>query len=213
MSDLIFTSPPDEITPESASEPDPEPIGSGIACVVCGKDITALYGGRGAKPKYCEDHKTNRPKAAASSGRMTKDARLRQDLATMMGTLGFALMMVEAYDGLVVIDRTEATVDALMDVAEHEPKVKKILEQMVTVSVWGQVSMAVAGLALPIAAHHGVLPIPTEFVEAQFLSEATQKKLAELPPKRRKNAAPMGPRIVPDPPSDDVKLDAFGRPL
>jgi hypothetical protein len=216
MSALTFVE-PDE-PPLSASEPEPAPAPNPniLTCQTCGRDITHLYKGQGAKPRYCEDHRGRQSKPAASTSRMSKDERLRQDLTTMLGTVGFALVMVEPYDGLVVIDRAPATVDALMAVAADNPKVRKVLEQMVSVSVWGQVSMAVAGLALPIAAHHGILPLPVDALERQFLSEATRQQIANLPPRGRRGraAGPSRPTAVPDPVDvQDVPRDAFGHPL
>lgn len=207
----------DEITPESAVKAYDDDDPSGLRCQVCGIDIADLYSGRGRKPLYCADHRGSRSassggKPASSGGRLTKDDRLRQELTTMMGTIGVALMFVEQYDGLVIVDRTPATIDALMAVAATNPQVRKVLEQMVTVSTWGQVSMALAGIAVPIAVHHRLLPLSPEVVESQFLSESTRAKISNLPSRRRERM-----RVVPEPDvnsdDDDTPRDAFGNPL
>jgi hypothetical protein len=203
-----------EILPESVSIPADDDAPD-LACEVCG--VPLVYAGRGRKPKYCEDHKPKSGPRLATGGSVPrasgKDARLRQDLTTMLGGVGMALMLVETYDGLVIMDRTPATVDALMEVAAQNPKFRKTLEQMVTVSVWSQVSLAVAGIALPIAAHHGILPVSQDAMAAQFLSDTTRARLASIPPR----APRARRRAEPEPPADEygaeVPRDAFGRPL
>lgn len=59
---------PDDITPPFAA-PEPE-----YACQVCGRALT--YGGRGPKPKYCNEHKKNAPRT--KSGSTTKVAHDRK---------------------------------------------------------------------------------------------------------------------------------------
>jgi hypothetical protein len=208
-----------EILPESVSIPTDDDDAPELACEVCGTPL--VYAGRGRKPRYCEDHRnrsgTNTgPRIVTAGGASRasgKDARLRQDLTTMLGSVGMALMLVESYDGLVVMDRTPATVDALMEVAAQNPKFRKTLEQMVTVSVWSQVSLAVAGIALPIAAHHGIIPVSQDAMAAQFLSETTRARLSQIPPRAPRTRK----RAAPEPESDEygaeVPRDAFGRPL
>jgi hypothetical protein len=174
--------PPDEITPESASAPEPTPVDGELTCAVCGKPLT--YAGRGRKPKFCDDHRTGNGARKAGMGtapaRATKNEKMRRELTSTLGLIGVGLMAVEPYDGLVVLDRAEATVDALMDVAEHNPRVRKVLESMIEVSVWGALGAAVAGMAAPIAAHHGILPIPSDAMEKQFLSKDAQTRLARM---------------------------------
>jgi hypothetical protein len=208
-----------EILPESVAIPTDDDTPDGLVCEVCG--VPLAYSGRGRKPKYCEDHRSRsgsntgpRIPTAGGSRASGKDARLRQDLTTMLGGVGMALMLVEPFDGLVIVDRTPATVDALMEVAAQNPKFRKTLEQMVTVSVWSQVSLAVAGIALPIAAHHGILPVSRDAMAAQFLSETTRKRAETIP-------ARGGPRVrrprrsepEPEYATADVPRDAFGNPL
>ena len=177
---ITFVAPPtDEIRPESADDPEPGsgPSGAIDTCVVCGKDL--VYKGKGAHPKYCADHKPNGSKSsgATTSGRSTKRDRLKRELTGTLALMGTGLMMVEPYDGLVVLDRAEATVDALMEVAEHNPRVMKALEQMVEVTVWGALGTALAGILLPITAHHGLLPVDEKTIERQFLSPETVSRL------------------------------------
>lgn len=179
MTAIEFVTPiKDEIRPESADAPDdaPESVAGDDTCIVCGKPLS--YSGRGRRPKYCDEHRPSRGGAtkAATAGRSTKHDRMKRELTGTLALIGTGLMMVEPYDGIVVLDRAEATVDALMDVAAHNPRVMKALEQMIDVTVWGALGTALAGIIVPITAHHGVLPIDVRQVERQFLSEDAIKR-------------------------------------
>jgi hypothetical protein len=105
---------------------------------------------------------------------------MRRELLAMFGTISVGVMAYDMYDGMVVLDRSGATVDALMDLAAHNPAVKKALEQMLEVSVWAAVATAVAGMALPIAANHGAVPIPLDVLEARFLSKETAERIKPM---------------------------------
>jgi len=186
MTTTLFSALPasdDEIEPESSKpEPTAVPIpetGGDLACMVCGRPLT--YAGRGRKPQYCEDHRPGSQRTTKqTSTRTSKDERLRKELASTLALVGVGVMALDAYDGLVIIDRSADTVDALMTVAEHNPKVRKALEQMLEVSVWAALGTAIAGMAVPIAVHHKMIPLPQDAVERQFLSPETRASLARL---------------------------------
>ena len=186
MTATLFSALPasgDEITPESAKpEPASVPIpesNSDLSCIVCGRPLT--YAGRGRKPQYCEDHRPGSQRTTKqASTRTSKDERLRKELASTLALVGVGVMTLDAYDGLVIIDRSADTVDALMTVAEHNPKVRKALEQILEVSVWAALGTAIAGMAVPIAVHHKMIPLPQDAVERQFLSESTRASIYRL---------------------------------
>ncbi len=200
MSELTFSA-VDEIAPESADAPQDAPAID--TCIICGTSL--VYAGSGAHPKYCADHKPRGGKAPKSqpgsaSPKLSKNERLRKELTGTLALVGTGLMMVEPYDGLVILDRAEATADALMDVAEHNPRVRKALEQLLDVSVYGTLGLAVAGMVLPIAAHHGMLPLPEQAMERQFLSDDTQARVKRL----REASALRTPN-----PEDDETISRF----
>jgi len=201
---LFAALPDDEIAPESATEqatftPEDKPAGD-LTCITCGRALT--YAGRGRKPIYCEDHKPVRGNGKpAASPRTSKDERLRKELASTLALIGVGVMALDAYDGLVIIDRSADTVDALMTVAEHNPRVRKALEQMLEVSVWAALGTALAGIAVPIAVHHGALPLPQDSVERQFLTPETRASLARL------KGATVTPIREPEPPNGPFDND------
>lgn len=67
-----------EIPPVPAPEQSPD----GLYCVVCDKPLT--YGGRGPRPKYCDDHKKNGPRKS-SSARMPASDAMAEQAASMLG--------------------------------------------------------------------------------------------------------------------------------
>lgn len=175
----------DEITPLSVTDvPIPEetaPTTDDLTCEICGTALT--YAGRGRKPKFCDDHKPSGSRSKTTkttSSRASKDERMRQELTATLGTIGVAVMAVNTYDGLVVIDKSADVSDALMELAAHNPRVRKALEQMLEVSVWAAVATAVAGIAVPIAVNHNLLPLPQDAVERQFLSPETRETLDRM---------------------------------
>lgn len=95
---IFMTAPiPDDDAPEwlEATET------ADLECVVCGTPLT--YGGRGPKPKFCIDHKTNKSTSNRSSG-----ARISSDVNAAMSTLS-ALYDAVAM-GLMLVSPTAAQV-------------------------------------------------------------------------------------------------------
>lgn len=171
----------DELTPEPDAVPVDVPRSDNdLTCQVCGKPLT--YAGRGRRPRFCADH---RPGASRGeripTSRVNKDEKLRDDLAGVLTLVGTGVFMVERFDGLVILDRSEATATALVAVAQENKQVRKVLESLVAVTVYGALVTAVASIAVPIAAHHGVVPIP-ELTAATLLrlSPDTIAQLATL---------------------------------
>ena len=172
------------MTPSDPIQPTDDPPAKTpgeLECVECGKAL--VWKGNGRKPLYCDEHRPRSgKKPAVTSGRESKDDRLRKELASTFTLIGGGVMMVNQYDGYVVIDRADATADALMAAAANNPKLKKMLEQMLEVSMWAALATAVAGIAAPIAANHGLLPLPSELMEKQFLTEAGQQAIQKFKP-------------------------------
>ena len=171
-----------DITPDSATAtPSFERIDvPEHACEVCGKDVQ--YAGRGRVPKRCPEHKRmagTKPVSARGGG---WEARLERELTAVLGTVGTGLMFVDSFDGFVVLDRAEPTAQALVAAARQSPAVRKALEQMVAVSVFGTVVTALASVAVPIAAHHNLLPMDEYAVASHFVSAPTMALIMQAKP-------------------------------
>lgn len=130
-------------------------------CQVCGNGIT--YGGRGPRPKYCEDHKRGNAGATPrGTGGTRRGAAWKEPLKNaVMGNIagiGTLVYAFDQYDGQIIIAGSDRLASSLVDVAETNPKVRKGLEAFTTGGAWAGVAMAAAAIAIPILAHHGMLP-------------------------------------------------------
>lgn len=99
--------------------------------------------------------KSGRPMPAASSveGKLGRDLEeLFAGLAFMVGTTG------DLYSAEIIAERAHDLAAAWARLAKKNPRVRMIIESMVHGSAWGEAIMATAAVAIPIAAHHGLIP-------------------------------------------------------
>jgi hypothetical protein len=104
---------------------------------------------RAAAPKDDKPPRTPRAKKAPA---------LAPRLTTAMVTIGTLVGLVDQFDGLAICQGAPAFADALAEAAEENPKLKAALERALTIGTMGKVTTAGAAIALPIAAHHGLIP-------------------------------------------------------
>lgn len=130
------------------------------ACIECGKELR--YGGRGRKPKYCDEHKKNAPKGTRTSSTGRKSSGWQKSLADSLTAqvtgIGVAVSMFDRFDGLSIINGAENLSTSLVTVAENNDKVRRALETFVTGSTWAGVAVAVTQIAFPILMHHNIIP-------------------------------------------------------
>lgn len=120
-------------------------------CETCG---TALhYGGRGRKPRFCDEHK----KGGASKSPASLKA-LEASLTEMYMGLGFGVTMLDQYDGQTITASAESLAHSWIVLAEANPKVKKFLQKLTTGGGAGAVIIAHAMVGVPILMHHGIGP-------------------------------------------------------
>lgn len=97
------------------------------------------------------------PSPTAKRGRPPRN-NLKGRLQETVGAVGLMVAVVEPFDGMAILNGAENLATALDNLAAENPSVQRTLEQLLQVSAWGQVMTAVAAIAVPIAAHHGILP-------------------------------------------------------
>jgi hypothetical protein len=157
-----------------------------LTCAKCG--IVIEYAGTGRKPKFCNDHR-DKPKGAdnikpksryRSTGSKSLDV-LRMELTQTLQGAGAMLMAVDRYDGLVVIQGTSKLVDALISMAEINPDFKRWLESGTKSVVWIQLGTAIAAIAVPIAAHHRLLPLNERGAYSLFHGELPDGIINDAP--------------------------------
>ena len=134
-----------------------------LSCKVCGVEL--VYSGTGRKPAYCETHRPaknvkgdKKPTSRKNAARYT-DAALRAELLGMVQGVGAVVLTIDRFDGAVIISGADGLVDAIMSVAAQNPSFRRWLEQGSSSVTWLQLAIAVGAVAIPIAAHHKVLPI------------------------------------------------------
>lgn len=171
-----------------------------ISCATCG--IAVEYTGKGRKPKYCVDHRTSptTDKTKPTSRRKTSSKSLdvlRLELMQTLQGAGAMLMAVDKFDGLVIVQGSPKLVDALISMAEVNPDFKRFLESGTKSVVWLQLGTAIAAIAVPIAAHHKLLPINEKGAYELFHGQ--------LPAAFTKEPEPQTVVVVPDEtPTDDT---------
>ena len=159
-----------------------------LTCAKCG--IAIEYSGIGRKPKFCNDHRekpknidTVKPKSRyRSTGSKSLDV-LRLELTQTLQGAGALLMAVDRFDGLVVIQGTPKLVDALISMAEVNPDFKRWLESGTKSVVWIQLGTALAAIAVPIAAHHRLLPVNERGAYQLFHGEIPDGVIDDTPPR------------------------------
>lgn len=120
--------------------------------------------GRGRKPKNCLEHrKVATPRATSQTKTI---GALEDSLSANIVGMGVAVSMFDQYCGSAIVAGGPNLSHALCDVAKRDPKVRKALERAMGSMGWGQVITAAAMIAIPIAAHHRLMP--TRLVENLF---------------------------------------------
>jgi hypothetical protein len=104
FSDESATSVPD-ITPDLSDQPE-------YACQVCGKELT--YGGRGRKPKYCDEHKKSSSSTGTRTPRVTGNnaalaAQATEALCSIDGMMALGARLVGFAETATVIEEADDT--------------------------------------------------------------------------------------------------------
>jgi len=125
-------------------------------CTVCGTG-PLYYSGRGRHPTKCDLHKPG--KGASSLGRQTPTMKQLQDsLEQLYIGLGFGVGLADPYSGMMLAENANKLAASWIPLAQSNKKVRHFLEKLTTGSGAGAVIMAHAMVAMPIMAHHDLLP-------------------------------------------------------
>ena len=100
-------------------------------------------------------------------------SEIKESLYTLFGIVGATTMGAgDAHCGMVLVQRGPLFVDALIELAEKDKRVRRALSTLTTASGWGSVIIAGAGIILPVAAHHGLLPAVFQIPDGQKVDSA-----------------------------------------
>ena len=98
-------------------------------CLECGKPLT--YGGRGRKPKYCDEHKPSRAKGTGTR-RSSLDKQLAQladDFADNIRLVGMLVTPLLPVTGHVIATDADKTAQATIQLAKNNPKILLALQK------------------------------------------------------------------------------------
>lgn len=139
-------------------------------CQADGCDNTVPKPARGRPPKYCTDHKAgkaagagsenfNTAKSALSGKSWPKAAEVETLLKKYVETIGIGISFVHEKDGQVIIEGGPDVVTALVELAKDERQLRKYLEWLTTPGKYAPLTLALAGIAIPIMSNHGLIQI------------------------------------------------------
>ena len=141
----------------------------------------------------------------------TVEGKLARQLEDFLIQIGLGLALTgDEFSANVVATKAPEVAAAWARLAAKNPRVRQVLEAMMTASDWSTAVSATLGLVLPIAAHHGVLPARFMMFggvpESPEVAAAGGAPAGPIPP--ADPIPPGGPIISPAPSDDDT--DAAG---
>jgi hypothetical protein len=139
-------------------------------CQFDGCDSSVPKPARGRPPKFCTDHKGGKAagapesafttsKSALSGKSWPKAAEVETLLKKYVETIGIGISFVHEKDGKVIIEGGPDVVSALVELAKDERQLRKYLEWLTTPGKYAPLTLALAGVAIPIMANHGLIQI------------------------------------------------------
>lgn len=94
----------------------------------------------------------------APRGTGKRSPQLERKLQEFFGAIGSAVFFFDQHCGAVLLEGSERMAHALTNLANQYPTVRRTLESMTQAGAIGEVVIAGATVAMPIMAHHGLLP-------------------------------------------------------
>ena len=110
--------------------------------------------------------RAEKPAASSRMKARTSTASLERQLKELFTTVGGIVVMFDDVCGPVVIDNSERLAAAWAKAAEQNPRLKKMLESLLSGGAYGEVVIVTFMTLLPIFVHHGLVP-PGLFGTAQ----------------------------------------------
>lgn len=157
MTALVSLSPDD--VPEDVA---PTVNGSDVPPLRCETDgchNTLTYSGRGRRPKFCDEHKAQKP--ATGTKRQTgwqKGDTVEANLTKLLNWSAAGIMFINPADGKVIAKGGPAVAHELVELARIDKRFRPYLEWLAAPGKYGPLTLATAALVLPIMANHGLVP-------------------------------------------------------
>lgn len=142
-------------------------------------------------------------------GRPSAASKRAQSVTGILTMTGLMVMALDENDGAAIVEGAPKLGESLAKVAEKNPRVAKALDALTETSAWGEVGLAVAAIALPIAKNHGmtlgaVLRKPEPDVEPEQTRPTSTSPAPDVAPEQTSTDAPVfviptGPTSTPVP--------------
>lgn len=88
----------------------------------------------------------------------TARINLERKLLEQLGWIGMGVAAIDPVCGPAILDGSERLAAALARLADENPRIKRVLTASLEGSAWAELFVAVGMIALPMAAHHGLIP-------------------------------------------------------
>lgn len=156
---------------QALGEADTAPEGFGAVNPLCAKpkcfnEVTKPA--RGRMPKFCDEHKATRGTPSTTDGPPKKSAgswaqanAVENALNQLFSYAGMGLQLAPdpklGKDGQILAQGGPAVSAALVELARSDKKLRGYLEMLAAPGKYGALTMAVAGIVIPVLVNHGVI--------------------------------------------------------
>lgn len=137
------------------------------SCAIDGCENEVQLTPTGRQGKYCAEHGSKDRNPSESGSRRSSGTRLpswakagevENALNLIFKFGGAAIQAVNVADGQIIQNGGPAISKALVDLGRTDKRVRKYLEMMSAPGKYGPLTLAVAGVVVPIMVNHGVFP-------------------------------------------------------
>ncbi len=138
----------DESLPDDFTPPPGTP--TGYACEVCGVELT--YGGRGRKPKRCDEHKGRTSTSGTRTSRTKINVdELHDDLLEQAGVLAGLVSQALPVTGVTLGKQADGGIKALLKVAETKPKLLAGIQKAAKLTPTAEIAKVVLAISFAVA--------------------------------------------------------------
>jgi len=109
-------------------------------------------------PRRARVRKPRSDRGKPRTPRAPSSASVRKRLAEITNLIGGVVSMFDQYDGHVILSNADALADGWAKVAERHPRIRQALDGFEAGGVYGGAIIATLFVAVPILAHHRMLP-------------------------------------------------------
>lgn len=117
---------------------------------------------KGPSPKYCDEHRGTRASRGTSTGGSrsgwAKAGQVETALNRYVEMIGVGVTFINAADGSSIVKHGPAVTHELVELGKTNLKLRRYLELVSAPGKYGPLTLAIAGMVLPILANHDLIP-------------------------------------------------------